>query len=78
MESVGYAGADAKVLKVDDAMSDVATQWVEDQTKTFTTRMKTAGDAESWVPGAEDEYMAASALDIFSMLVQVAKGYFDA
>ena len=78
MESVGYAGADAKVLKVDDAMSDVATQWVEDQTKTFTTRMKTAVDAESWVPVSEDEYMAASALDIFSMLVQVAKGYFDA
>ena len=40
--------------------------------------MKSAVDAETWEPVSEDQYMAASALDIFSMLVQVAQGYFAA
>lgn len=78
MESCGHDAASAKVLKLDDAMSGAATKWVDEKTEVFQNRMRTAIEKESWEPVSDDQYMAASALDIFSMLVQVAKGYFDA
>lgn len=78
MESCGHDAASAKVLKLDAAMSGAATKWVDEKTELFQSRMKSAIDRETWEPVSEDQYMAASALDIFSMLVQVAQGYFAA
>jgi hypothetical protein len=78
MESCGHDAASAKVLRLDDAMSGAATKWVDEKTEMFQDRMRTAIERETWEPVSDDQYMAASALDIFSMLVQVAQGYFQA
>jgi|EP01047_Picozoa_sp_COSAG01_P012410 hypothetical protein len=76
MESCGDMGADAKVLHLDEQMSDVAQQWVKKQTDIFEERVGRALKTESWDAVSEDEYMSASAVDIVSMLMQVSRGYF--
>ena len=77
MENCGVEQSDAKVLKLDECMSDVAIEWVDKQTAIFEERVRRALDDESWEPVSEDAYMSASAIDIMSMLTQVSRGYFS-
>lgn len=77
MESGSVHGDAAKVLELDEQMADVAFQWVEQQTTLFEERVQRVLASESWEAVSEDQYISASAIDIVTMLMQVAKGYFD-
>eukprot|EP01050_Picozoa_sp_SAG11_P008222 SAG11_NODE_715_length_7626_cov_7.675435_2_plen_835_part_00 len=78
MESCDIAGSNAKVLKVDEAMESVAADWVKEQTEVIQPRIGRLVGGETWQPIDESQQMAASALDIVSMLMQVSRGYFQA
>ena len=74
----GLEGEDAKPLKVDAALVKVACKWIDEKEKQFNERMNSSIDQESWEPFGEDVNFAACAVDLVSMLISVAKQYFEA
>jgi hypothetical protein len=74
----GVEGARAKVLNVDDSLAAVASKWVVQKAAECKTRKDTSIEIETWQPVSEEQPVAVCAIDIVSMMMTVAKGYFDA
>eukprot|EP01052_Picozoa_sp_SAG31_P003025 SAG31_NODE_112_length_24420_cov_19.787550_5_plen_1299_part_00 len=77
MEDSGCFGKEAKILKLDAALEDVAIKWVEDKKEEKMVQMNNCLANETWSSVSQDQNYAVSALDVVSMLLQFAKQYFE-
>ena len=78
MARCGHVGEGSKLLNVEESLAKVARQWVVSKAAECKKRKDTSIEMETWEPVNEEQAIAVCAIDITTMLISVAKQYFDA